>query len=194
MSLDLDVAGHPRWLALSLDGDVDRAAEAYADEVCSPEVEAEVREQTVAVVAGMSRLARSAADDGPPTAMAWSLLPPDRLPAPGPVALLRYVPFRPEGSDDDAVELVLDPAEERWGDLDVDLLDGTPHRAVALRYRPVQVRDGVREVHERRAVVWPVPSLGLALLLSVTVVDLLAGPDLDGPFAELARGLRWSAA
>lgn len=194
MSLQIDVPGHPRWLALPLTGDVDAEAQAYAERLFDGPVEPDVLAATVAVVAGTARVARRSAEDGPPTAMAWTLLPERGPVAPGPLALLRYLPFRATGSDDDLVELLLDPAEEVWGPVEVDDLETASGRALALRFRPVVVRGGVREVHELRAALWPGRDQGLAVVLSSYVVDLLLGAQVAEPFDELARSVRWSGA
>ncbi|HEU0103145.1 MAG TPA: hypothetical protein VFR07_12580 [Mycobacteriales bacterium] len=192
MNLDFDVPGHPRWLALPLEGDADEQARAYVQQVYDPDVDQEVLAQTVAVVAGMSRLVRRSAEDGPPTAAAWTLLPPSGEAAPGPLALLRYLPLPENGTDDDAIELLLDPADEHWGPIDVADLETASGRALSLRFRPVVVRDGDRQVHELRAVLWPRPAAGLALVLSVYVVDLLAGAEVGGPLEELGASVVWS--
>ncbi|WP_167759064.1 hypothetical protein, partial [Blastococcus sp. TF02A-35] len=136
----------------------------------------------------------AAARDGVPTLLAWALLPAPGMVRPGPVALLRALPLPPTATDDDVLHAVVDPDAERWGEVDVDRPGTAAGRAWALRWRPVVPgADGSREVHEQRAVLWPVREHGVLLALTCYALDLLDGAEVAEPLLELASGLRWAA-
>ncbi|RBY96219.1 hypothetical protein DQ237_10155 [Blastococcus sp. TF02-8] len=194
--LQISTGGHGRWLPLPLEGDVDERATAAARELTAQQSGDRV-EQVAAVIAGTSRLVRRQAEqadrEGIPTFLAWSLLPGPGILQPGPVALLRGFPLAADATDDDVVTTIVDPAAERFGDIDVDRLETASGTALTVRWRPV-VRDddGTRLVHEQRAVLWPDREHRALLALSLYVVDLVEGGAAAEPLAELAATVRWS--
>lgn len=192
----LRVAGHPRWLSVPLSGEPEQAAAAVVSGLVGGQPH--VLHDTVAVLAGTSRLVRQEAErlraEGVDTLLAWSLLPAPGLLVPGPVASLRVRPL-PSGADDDAVlREVCDLARPHHGGVDVETVDTASGPALAVRYRPVRTVDGQRLVDEHRLVVWPRHEQAATLELSLYVVDLVDGGRAAGPLQELAAGVRWAPA
>lgn len=192
----LSAPAHPRWLLLSLEGDVDQAAQDHVDAMIGGLASAEFIEETVAMVAGLSRTARRLAEawakEQELTYAAWMLMPEPNLLLPGPLATLRVRQMSPADTDDDVIEAAMEPTAERHGPVDVDVLETASGRALSVRYRPVVERDGVRAVHEHRMVLWPRRPDGVTLDLSLYVVDLVEGGQAAEPLLELARSIEWT--
>lgn len=91
----LDAPGHERWLPLPLDGDVDEAAAAVVDGLVGADASPTFRDETVAMVAGLSSLVRRQAEQPVPsgelTYAAWMLMPAPYLLLPGPFSTVRTV-------------------------------------------------------------------------------------------------------
>lgn len=194
--LQISVPGHGRWLPLPLEGDVDAQALASARALTGQASQDRV-EDLAALIAGTARTvlrrAEPLAEQGIPTFLAWSLLPGPGILQPGPVALLRGFPLAATATDDDVLTTVVDLAADRHGDVDVDRLDTASGPALTVRWRPaVRGEDGVRTVHEQRAVLWPDREHEVVLVLSLYVVDLVDGASAGEPLHELAAGVRWS--
>jgi hypothetical protein len=193
--LDVEVAGHPLWLPLPLQGDVDVEAAREIAGLVDP-ADAERREVAAALLAGHARQVRAAAlqaaEQGVETLLAWGLLPAPGVLEPGATALLRAHAFDPPATDDDLVKAVVDTNAERHGDVDVDELDTASGRALSVRWRPVVIEDGERLVEEQRAVLWFLPDDGVLVVLSLYVLDLVEGGRAAGPLHELAAGVRLS--
>ncbi|SDF21907.1 hypothetical protein SAMN05660662_1393 [Blastococcus aurantiacus] len=194
--LQISVPGHGRWLPLPLEGDIDAQASAAASAL-TRQASGDRMEDVAALIAGSARTvlrqAGRLAQDGIVTALAWSLLPAPGVLQPGPVALLRLFPLAPTASDDDVLTTVVDVSADRHGDIDVDRLDTASGPALTVRWRPaVRGEDGIRMVHEQRAVLWPDREHEVVLVLSLYVVDLVDGASAGEPLQELATAVRWS--
>lgn len=197
----LAMAGHPRWLPLPLEGDPDEAAGALVDDLlldlADGETTVDFRDETVAMVAGTSRLVRRTADElrgtGLLTYAAWMLLPAPYLLLPGPVATLRLRDLLPGTSDDEVIAAATDLGRERHGAVDVDVLDDTAAgRALSVRYRPVvRLDDGTPAVDEHRVVLWPHPEAGMTMELHLFSTDLVEAGRAAEPLLELARAIEW---
>jgi len=195
--LQISVPGHGRWLPLPLEGDIDAQASAAARALTQQAFGDRV-EDVAALIAGSARTVLRQADrlaqDGIVTALAWSLLPAPGVLQPGPVALLRLFPLVATASDDDVLTTVVDLSADRHGGVDVDRLDTASGAALTVRWRPaVRGVDGVRTVHEQRAVLWPDREHEVVLVLSIYVVDLVDGASAGEPLQELAATVRWSS-
>ena len=194
--LEISVPGHGRWLPLPLEGDIDVQASRSASAL-TRQASGDRMEDVAALIAGSARTVLRQADrlaqDGIVTALAWSLLPAPGVLRPGPVALLRLFPLSPTASDDDVLTTVVDLSADRHGDVDVDRLDTASGPALTVRWRPaVRGEDGIRVVHEQRAVLWPDREHEVVLVLSLYVVDLVDGASAGEPLRELASAVRWS--
>lgn len=194
--LQISIPGHGRWLPLPLEGDVDAQALAAA-RALTQQSSGDRVEDVAALIAGSARTVQRRAErlalDGILTALAWSLLPAPGVLQPGPVALLRLFPLAPTAGDDDVLTTVVDLSADRHGDIDVDRLDTASGPALTVRWRPaVRGEDGIRQVHEQRAVLWPDREHEVVLVLSIYVVDLVDGASAGEPLQELATTVRWS--
>jgi hypothetical protein len=197
----LAMPGHPRWLPIPLEGDPDEAAAALVDDLlldlAGGETSADFRNDTVAMVAGTSRLVRRQADElratGLLTYAAWMLLPAPYLLMPGPVATLRLRDLLPGTTDDEVVAAATDLERERHGPVDVDVLEDTAAgRALSVRYRPVvRLEDGTSAVDEHRVVLWPHPEASMTMELHLFSTDLVEAGRAAGPLLELARAIEW---
>lgn len=193
-------SGHPRWLPLPLEGDVDETATALVDDLLldlGGETTRDFREETIAMVAGLSRAVRREAEQllpgGTMTYSAWMLMPAPYLLLPGQVATLRLRDHPPGASDDDVIAAATDLGRERHGEVDVDVMDDTlAGRAVCVRYRPVvRLPDGSAAVNEHRVVLWPHPEAELVLELHLYSADLVESGRAAEPLLELARTISW---
>jgi hypothetical protein len=91
------------------------------------------------------------------------------------------------------IHTVVDPAAERYGEVDVERLETVGGPAWTVRWRPVRRgADGERLVHEQHAVLWPDRDHEMVLALSVYVLDLVEGATVAEPLHELARSVQWS--
>jgi len=192
----LETPGHPRWLLLPLEGDVDVAATQVVEDLIGDVASRDFVEDTIAMVAGASRTVRQQSDElreqDVLTYAAFLLLPAPGLLLPGPVATLRIRPVSPADSDDDVLALCADLAGERHGQVDVDVVTTPSGRALSVRYRPVvEVEDG-RVVNEHRLVLWPRREVGMLLELSLYLVDLVEGGAAAEPLRELAESIVWT--
>ena len=144
--------------------------------------------QVAALLTDVTRRVRDIADVasgmGAPvlTALAWALAPAGWFTIQG-IATLRVMDLPPPGTDDDAIGAVIDIDAERFGEPRVEPLDTPSGRAFVLRDRLVVNGDGLREVHEQRVVVWPMPQEEVVVSLSIYFDDLIEagrhGPALD---------------
>jgi len=193
----LNAPGHDRWLPLPLEGDADVAAAAVIDGLVDADATPAFRDETVAMVADLSRLVRRQAERRGPTGeltyAAWMLMPAPYLLLPGPVAVLLLRPLSAADTDDEIIAAATDLSVERHGPVDVDVLDSTPAgRALSVRYRPLVEGPGGPVVNEHRVVLWPHREYGMTLELHLYVSDLVEGGHAAEPLLELARGIRWN--
>lgn len=196
--LSLTAPAHPRWLLLPLEGDVDESAEDHVDAMIGGIATADFRDETVAMVAGLSRIVRRQAEELAKeqvlTYSAWMLMPAPGVLLPGPVATLRLRQLSPSDSDDDMIGAAGDLSADRYGAVDVDVLETTSGRALSVRYRPVHDVGDERVVNEHRLVLWPRRSDGMTLELSLYVTDLVEGGLAAEPLLELAHSIEWHVA
>ena len=195
--VSLSAPGHPQWLPLSLasEGDVDEASAAIVDRLVGDVASPDFRDETVAMVAGMSRIMRRQAEqrrqDQVLSYAAWMLMASPGLLLPGPVATLCLRPLAPTDSDDDVIGAATDLGADRHGDVDVDVIETRAGRALSVRYRPVKEVDGLRVVDEHRVVLWPRRDAEMTLELSLYTTDLVEGGLAAEPLLELAHSIDW---
>ena len=192
----LETPGHPRWLLLPLEGDVDVAATRVVEDLIGDIASRDFVEDTIAMVAGAARTVRQQSDElrdqDVLTYAALMLLPAPGLLLPGPVATLRIRPMSPADTDDDALALCADLDADRHGQVDVEVLATPSGRALSVRFRPVVELEDGRVVNEHRLVLWPRREVGMLLELSLYSVDLVDAGAAAEPLQELAESIVWT--
>lgn len=185
--LVVEVAADSRWVPLALGDDVDAASAETAAEVLRVRDEdppdPERLQDVTALVAGLSRHAREADDPDAPLVAAFALMP-EAEPVPLTVASLRLV--EGWGSLDDAVAALVAPAEERYDEPVVDMLDTPAGRAARVSQRLVAPDASVREW---LGAAWLLADAEATLLLSATFFDLVEAAEWADAFDDLVRAV-----
>jgi len=191
----LSAPAHPRWLALPLEGDVDRAAAVHVEALIGGEASTAFIAETTAMVAELSGIVRRQAEafrrGDVLTQFAWMLMPAPNLLLPGPIATLyvRWPP--PDASQDDSIAAACDLNIEREGEVDLSFLETASGPALHVRYHPVLQIDGERVVAEHRVVLWPRYDDSMTLELSSFSLATGQGEQRGDPLLERARSIEW---
>ena len=184
------IGADPRWVPLSLDGEVDADAEATAREVLRIRGEdspvTDRLEHVTALLAGLAHRARAAADEDDALAAAFAFMP-EQEPVPLAIATLRVTASA--DSLDTAVDLVVAPPEERYDDPVVEPVS-TPLGSAARVGQRLVAGDG--RVSEWLGYVWHLPAVDRTVVLSTTFFDLVEAARWGDAFDDLARVIELS--
>jgi hypothetical protein len=196
--LAVEMFADPRWLSIPLEPDID--VDSWA--ATSATQAFEVRETTptedelglaAAVYAGLARnVQAAAADPEQPLEGAFALVAGENV-FPVTVATARRLTAAGM-STDEIIGTLIAPADERYGEPDIDDFDTTAGTAYRVTQRmPVETEEGTQELHEWQAYLWHVEEAEAAVLLTVQFVDLIDAAVFDDSVRHLAEGVRISA-